>query len=135
MLLVADANIFVSALISRGFTLDLFFSDKLQPIVPDWIFGEIEEHKYEILEKSGLSEDEFNLFISLLITRVEIEPAEDFKEWLSKAEKISPDPDDVQYFALALKYNCPIWSNDPDFKQQSVVEALTTEDVVKLLGL
>ncbi len=134
MLLVVDATIFTSGLVARGFTLELFFSDKLQLIVPDWIFAEIEEHKEEILKRSGLSEDEFNLFINLLITRVDIVPAEEFKEYLSKAEKISPDPDDVQYFALALKHNCPVWSNDQDFKQQSVVKALTTEDVAKLLG-
>jgi len=30
-------------------------------------------------------------------------PLNDFEEYLEKAKYISPDPDDVQYFALALK--------------------------------
>jgi len=135
MLLVVDANVFTSALIARGFTLDLFFSDKLQLLVPDWIFTEIGEHKDEILEKAGISEEELALFINLLIIRVELTPAEDLREWLNKAKEISPDPDDAPYFALALKFNCGIWSNDAELKEQSVVSVLTTEDVKKLVGL
>jgi len=134
MLLVVDATIFTSALIARGFTLELFFSDKLQLIVPDWIFTEIEEHKDEIVRQAGISEDEFRLFINLLITRVDIVPAEEVKEWWEKAKGLSPDPDDVQYLAVALKYNCPVWTNDPDFSMQSEVKVLSTADVVKELG-
>ena len=83
MLLVADANIFFSAVIARGFTLDLLFSDGLQ-----------------------------------------IEEAASFREYMSEADSISPDPDDVQYFALALKLGCPIWSNDPHFREQSDARVL-----------
>jgi predicted nucleic acid-binding protein len=134
MFLVVDANIFTSALVARGFTLDLFFSNKLQLIVPDWIFKEIEEHKNEILTKSNISEDEFELFLNLLMTRVEIIPTEEIKEYWDEAMKISPDPDDIQYFALALKYNCAIWSNDSRLKRQSLVKVFNTEELVKLLG-
>lgn len=133
MLLVVDATIFTSALIARGFTLELFFSDKLQLVVPDWIFAEIEEHKDEIVRQAGISEDEFRLFINLLITRVNIVTAEEVKEWWDKAKELTSDPDDVQYFAVALKYNCPVWTNDPDFSMQSEVKVLSTADVVKEL--
>ena len=132
MLLVVDANIFTSALVAREFTLDLFFSDKLQFIVPDWIFAEIDEHKDEILQKAKISEDELELFLGLLITRVEIAHAEEVKEWLAEAEKSSPDPDDVQYFALALKYNCAIWSNDSRLKGQNVIKIISTGELIKL---
>lgn len=131
MLLVADANVFASALVRRGFTLELFFSDKLQIIVPEFIFAEIEEHKAEILSKSGVSEKEFELFINLLITRVEIIPSKEFLGFMEKAKGISPDPDDVQYFALALKYKCAIWSNDSKFKEQSQIEIFSTDELVK----
>lgn len=133
MLVVADANVFVSALVSRGFTLDLMFSDKLQIIVPEFIFSEIEEHKNEILSKSGISEDEFELFINLLITRVELITSEEIGGYMERAKEISPDPDDTQYFALALKYGCPIWSNDSKLKEQSEVKILATRELLDIL--
>ena len=133
MLLVVDANILMSALISRGVTLDLLFSDKLQLIVPDWIFVEIDEHREEVLEKSTLTKEEFELFINLIITRLEIVPAEEFKMFLEEADKFSPDPDDVVYFALALKFGCPVWSNDSKLKEQPVVKVFTTEELLSIL--
>ena len=133
MLVVADANVLISSIISRGFTLDMLFSDKLKIAVPDWIFSEIEEHKDEILKKSKISQDEFGLFIDLIKTRVEIFESSALKGYMKKADEASVDPDDVQYLALALKLECPVWSNDPHFKKQSVIEALTTKELAELL--
>jgi len=133
MLLVTDANVFMSALIARERTLDLFFSEKLQLIAPDFIFTEINEHKEEILKKSGLSKEDFELFISLLATRIEIVLAEEFRSHLEEASKISPDSDDVVYFALALKFDCSIWSNDKRLKEQTTVKILTTEELLEML--
>lgn len=49
-------------------------------------------------------------------------PLSEYKEYLSKAKEISPDPNDVDIFALALKLNCPIWSNDKELKKQNVIK-------------
>ena len=132
MLLVVDANVIMSALVARGHTLDLFFSRNLQLFVPDFIFTEIKKHKKEILTKSGLSEREFELFMNLIITRVKIVSAEEIKQYVKRASKISPDPDDSIYFALALKTECPIWSNDKMLRHQSVVRILSTQDILRL---
>ena len=43
---------------------------------------------------------------------ITIIPLEEFSRYLDEAEKISPDPDDIIYFALALKLKCGLWSND-----------------------
>ena len=43
--------------------------------------------------------------------------AEELKGKLHEADSISPDPDDVVYFALALKLNCVIWSNDKGLRE------------------
>jgi predicted nucleic acid-binding protein len=51
---------------------------------------------------------------------------------IKKAEQISPDPDDVMYFATALKLNCSIWSNDKEMKKQKYVRVYATHDLVKL---
>lgn len=40
---------------------------------------------------------------------------------------------DSEYFALALKLNCAIWSNDKRLKQQDKIKVYSTEDLVKVL--
>lgn len=41
--------------------------------------------------------------------------------------RVSPDIDDVLYLALALKLNCPVWSNDRKLKNQNAVRIYTQE--------
>lgn len=56
-------------------------------------------------------------------------PAKESKQFFKKAENISPDPNDFQYFALALKLDCPIWSNDKRLKEQKFVKIYSTEEL------
>ena len=42
------------------------------------------------------------------------------------------DSKDIDFLALALSINASIWSNDPHFKQQSLIKVFTTEDLLKL---
>ena len=49
--------------------------------------------------------------------------------------QISPDPDDVEYLAVALSLDCAIWSKDRDLKEKQFrVVVVTTEELTKLLG-
>ena len=41
----------------------------------------------------------------------------------------------VKYFALALKLNCPIWSEDKALKKQSKVKVYSTSELLKEIGL
>lgn len=59
-------------------------------------------HRPEIVEKSGLSEDEISSFLLLLSPKIKFLKTEEFKEFLPEARRISPDLNDVEYFALAL---------------------------------
>ncbi|PIU22455.1 MAG: hypothetical protein COT14_01125 [Candidatus Diapherotrites archaeon CG08_land_8_20_14_0_20_30_16] len=57
---------------------------------------------------------------------------EETKPYLEKAKSISPDPKDVDYFALAIKLNCGIWGNDKELSlKQTVVLIYSTNDLVK----
>ena len=52
MELVIDANVIISAMISRlGKTRELIFSDKIILFAPEYLAEEFEEHKLEILKK------------------------------------------------------------------------------------
>jgi predicted nucleic acid-binding protein len=45
------------------------------------------------------------------------------------AKKISPDPDDVLYFAAAIRIRCGIWSNDKKLKNQEQIPVYSTHDL------
>ncbi|HJH26066.1 MAG TPA: hypothetical protein C5S37_04650 [Methanophagales archaeon] len=69
---------------------------------------------------------------------MEIYPKGKYEEALSEAEKISPHSQDIHkddpYFALALSFNAPIWSDEKAFKKQSVVEVFSTSDLISFLS-
>lgn len=135
MLLVVDANIFFSALISRNATANLLFSDELELIAPEFLLMELEEHKKEILSKCSLSEHDFSEVLHLFEERVKFIPKEMFENFLVKANKWTPDPDDAEYLALALRFSCPLWSNDKELKKQLKIKVFSTSDLLKLPGL
>ncbi|MCK4476655.1 MAG: hypothetical protein KAU16_08005 [Methanophagales archaeon] len=47
---------------------------------------------------------------------------------------MAPHLKDVEYFALALKLDFPIWSNEKAFKKQSVVKVFSTPDLFSFLS-
>ena len=135
MLFVVDANELFSALISRGKTLELFFHPEMECVAPDFMTAEFNKHKKEIVQKSGLEEEDINNFFFLLKEKIRFFRTSEFDEFLQKAEKICPDKDDVDYFTLSLKLNCPVWSEDKKLKEQNEIEVYSTEDLIKKFNL
>ncbi len=128
--LVVDANILFASLIKDNASYRLFFNEKLHLFAPEYIFSELEEHKAEILEKTEKTIEEFDNALDILKKRIILVPLEELREFIQKAELISPDPDDMAYFALALKIKCAIWSNDKKLKEQNTIEVYHTHELV-----
>lgn len=63
------------------------------------------------------SHEEFNQFLELLKEQITIIPKKEISPFLDKAKKISPDPKDTVYLALAFALKSNIWSNDKSLKQ------------------
>ncbi|MBU2503835.1 MAG: hypothetical protein KJ879_02165 [Nanoarchaeota archaeon] len=133
MLLVADANILFSALIRDSGTAELIISDKLELITPEFVLVEFEKHKKEILKKTHRSESDFQKFMVILRSKIEIIPLSELRKFIKDAEKISPDSDDIHYFAAALKFNCPIWTQDKELKNQGKIKIYNTLELIKEL--
>lgn len=129
--LVVDANILFAALIKEGTTDELLFADHLHLYAPEFIFIEFEKHKEEILQKTKRTTEEFEQLIEILKRRIKLIPLDEFTTFIEKAEQISPDPNDVIYFALALKLHAPIWSNDKELKKQEVVKIYNTAEIIE----
>ncbi len=133
MELVVDANVIISVLISpTGKTCELFFSENLRLYAPEFILEEIKKHEGEILQKSGLSENDLEVILTLVSSNIKFIPFSEFKGFISKAKNISHDSNDIEYFALALKLQCSIWSNDKGIKKQDFVKVLSTSELLKI---
>ena len=115
---VVDANVIFAILIKDGFSYHLLFSERFHLFTPEYVFTEFEKHKEEILRKTERTSADLFKFIEILKRRISIVPLEELADYIGEAEKLTPDPNDMAYFALALKLNCAIWSNDKKLKEQ-----------------
>ena len=133
MLLVVDMNILFSFFKKYSPTRKLLINPNLELYSPEYALDELNKHLEEIMLKSKINIGVFELYKKILSWFVKFIPVSEYKEFKNKAELITPDEDDTQYFALALKLNCPIWSNDKRLKKQSKIEVFNTEDLLKIL--
>ena len=134
MFLVVDANILFGALVGRGKTLEIFFSDKISLLAPEFLFEEFEKHKTEILEKGKISVLELEEASSFIKEKIKLIPSGDISlDVKSKAKILSPHTKDEAYFAVALAFNAMIWSEEKSFRKQSGVKICNTSELVRLI--
>lgn len=134
MQVIVDANVLFAALIKKSHTRHLLLNSSWNFYVPEFILSEVYKHLPTLESKTGLSSDELNELVSklLLAAKIKVIPLVEFKDCLEKARQVSPDPSDAHYFALALKINCVIWSNEKRLKNQSVVRVLNTSELIEM---
>jgi predicted nucleic acid-binding protein len=100
---------------------------------PYRLLAELEKNREMLKMKSGFTDSEFNAFIETMKLRIRFVPLEDFLDKINEAKIISPDLKDIEYFALALKLGCPIWSEERRLKRQSAVLVLNAVELIALL--
>ena len=132
--LVVDANILFSVLIKDSFSNALLFNEKFHLFTPEYIFNELEKHKEEVIKKTERTVEEFFRLIETIKRRIVIVPLEELVPYVEEAEKLTPDSYDMAYFALALKLNCAIWSNDKKMKEQNKIKFYNTHELSKISG-
>ena len=130
MKFVVDANVLFSFFWKDSFTKRLLTGKYFELYSPEFSLEEIGNYKKEIMRKAKLDSEEFDRLRRELILYVDFLSVEDYRKFLRKGVGISPDKDDVDYFALALKLGIGIWSNDKLLKEQSVVKVFNTMEVV-----
>ena len=132
MRLVTDANIAFSLLKKGSFTRKLAKKHSLDLYSHKFILEELEEHSDELCRLLNISIDKFErikeILSKLINLKVKVSPQQ-----LNWARLLITDPDDALYLALALKLNCPIWSEDLHFKEQSVREVFKTKELKEFL--
>ena len=136
MFLVVDANILFSFFnpdSSRRRIIESSSKLGFKLVSPEFAFEELLKDKEKIQEYCKIDEIEFIIFFSFLEKKIESISRSEYDKFLQEAIELAPHSKDIPYFALALSFNCPIWSDEKSFKQQSKVKVLSTEELVKLL--
>ncbi|MEK6951667.1 MAG: PIN domain-containing protein [Nanoarchaeota archaeon] len=127
--LILDNNIFFSLMNPNSTASYLFFSIRTEFFAPEFIKSELKEHKEECLIKSKLSEHEFEIRQKEVEEPIKFFKSSEYTEFLREAKASLSDPDDIDFLALALSINSPIWSNDLHFKKQRLAKVFTTEEL------
>jgi len=98
---------------------------------PKYALEELWNNKLDLLKYSKLSNAELESKFNELQRYIKFLPPHLLKSFEDKAKQISPHDKDIPFFALALKLNCFIWSNEPAFKKQSKVKVLNTKELIE----
>jgi predicted nucleic acid-binding protein len=134
MKVVVDTNVLFSFFKKGSKTRRLILNiEVLELVTPSFCIDELNEHKELIREKSKLSDGEFKEVLDDLLIFVKVFSLSEYKEFLSDAKTVSPDPDDIDLFALALTLDCPIWAQEKAFKKQPRVKIFSTSDLFSFL--
>lgn len=132
MRLVVDTNIAFSLLKKGSFTRKLSEKYSLELYSHQFILNELDKYSEILCSKLGVSEDKFARIKVILSQLVDLKNKISPQQ-LNRAKSLISDPKDSPYLALAIKLNSSIWSNDPHFKEQSIVRVFTTKELSKFL--
>ena len=136
MRLVVDTNRIIAALAKDSTSRKILFSDEIDFLTTEVTNHEILEHRQELLEKTRLTEDQLNIALSLLFSRILIVSDIVVESKMKEAERImhTIDPDDTPFIALALAVeNDGVWSDDRHFQQQTRIRIWKTKDLLTLI--
>ena len=136
MILIADTNRIIAALIKDSTSREILLSDKFVFLTVGFTKTELKEHMKEILKKANISETALDSLLALIFGNIYVVDDSIIKNNFEDAKKImdSIDPNDTPYIALVLSVeNSGIWSDDKHFQKQNKVRIWKTPELMKLL--
>ncbi len=138
MRLVLDANRLFAALIKNSVARKILLHPGIEFIAPAYILYEVLNHKAELIAKSKLPEDEFDILFESIFENIDVIPYEEIKPCYQRAKEIMEniDPDDAVFLALALcVLNDGIWTEDMHFDKQEVIRIWKTSELIDELDM
>ncbi|MFQ5981239.1 MAG: PIN domain-containing protein [Candidatus Heimdallarchaeota archaeon] len=136
MKLIVDSNRVIAGLIRDGIARRILLHPGFQFYAPEFMLLEIKNLADIIIEKSGLSPDEFARIFSLLVSKIKLVPKVQIEAVLKEAEATMGKIDigDVPFLAAALAIpNDGIWSEDKHFEKQSEIKVWKTAALLHLI--
>jgi predicted nucleic acid-binding protein len=133
MKLVIDTNVLFSFFWKNSLTKSLITTSDLELISPEIALEEIEKYSEDIKHKLKINKREFHLKLDKLKETIKFIKKSEYSPFINEARVISPDKDDIEFFALCLKFSCPLWSNDSLLKKQDKIDIFSTSDIADMI--
>ena len=143
MKLVVDSNVLFT-FFWKNSVLHNILKQPIELFSPQYALEEINKYAKELMEKTSLSKEEFKKTMQKLAHIVYFIPIEEYSSSFHKvtalrsklsAQNYNEIIKDIDFLALAIHLQCPLWSNDLLLKKQSTVSVLTTKEIIELLDL
>lgn len=131
MKLVVDTNVLFSFFWKNSILNKILLDQDLLLFAPEFALEEIKKYEGLIIKKTNLTKKEFDFLREELAIAIEFVPIEEYQDCLKEAIKISPDINDIDFFALSIKLKISLWSNDKLLKNQKKLRVLNTKEVFK----
>jgi len=134
MRLVVDSNVLLSFFKKESSTRKIItLVELLELYTLKSRIDELIKHKNEICSKAKITGEEFSRSLVELELFVGVVRDEKVSKFGKGAIKLAPHTEDAPLFALALAFQCAIWSNEVAFKNQSRIKVLNTSDLIEIL--
>ncbi len=135
MKILVDTNRIIAALVKAGTTRDILFDENFEFVTPDFTISEIREHEDELLKKTKLTKQEFEILLALIFEYVTIIPFSEYENFIDECKNDISDPDDIPFLAACLASNAyGIWAHDPHFLEQHKAKVFTNIDLLRFSG-
>ncbi len=137
MKIVLDLNTIISALIKKSTSRKIIFNPFLDLYFPETAFHKIIKYKRHIIEKAGISDNEFLILIIRIFSHVTLISRKRLIEFKKEAKEIMDLIDDEDSIfiagALSLGEDVVIWSDDKHFEKQDKIKVWKTSDIINKL--
>ena len=131
MKFVVDSNILFSFFWKGSNTKKIILKPDFDLYTPMFFFKELDKYKGEVISRTKISNEQFKEFKKMLSDVVRFASENEYVEFIEESKHISPDLKDVDFLALALKLNCPLWSIDKALKKQPKVKVYSTSELIE----
>jgi predicted nucleic acid-binding protein len=140
--LVLDSNILFTYFWKKA-AIHRILERQVIAFAPEYALTEIEKYEKEISEKTRITPPEFADKRKALLGRVSFIPKKEYTSQTQQIQDLLKEMQeaekkelgyDIDFLALALKFHCPLWSNDSLLKKQEAVRVYSTGQVIELLG-
>jgi len=140
--LVVDTNILFSFFKKESMTRTVILSDSPELVSPEVALKELQKYSKELAIKSDINKEELENLVLRLKKHIEFISISRYCDSLKPALKLAEQfpikdveefLDNIDFFALALKEKCSIWSKDALFKKQSSIRIFTTTELLAYL--
>ena len=136
--LIVDVNVLLSSLISRGNSFQIFFFNRILKkfdfVAPKYLIEELAKHKNKLMQKSILPYFIIQSDFEFVLEKIKFISESGYEDKIEEAKIILKEHQkDVPYLALALKFNCNIFSGDKIFKQLCPEKVKTPKELLQEL--